>query len=248
MLLAFLACEDPARPATEKDAGTPDAPPPAPPQQEGCARQGTLEGADQDPACVLPRASDNVMRDVMRSIAISAEVDPPTVMTGTSAIMRIAITNTAQSETMLVLDAVPRTGAKTDWSRIAGPPEPKVAPPDVPRIFFTMATLDGQGHNVDAIPTIPGGATPVPPAPKLIGIRMRPGGKVTYTAQWWALRIPAPYPPVKDDAGHIYVPKTAPIPLFAGDYTVSIDVPLHGLTPPERVVTTRAHVERANPK
>jgi len=149
---------------------------------------------------------------------------------------------------MLVLDALPRTGAKTDWSRIQGPPEPKVAPPDLPHITIGITTLDSFGKNVDAIPTIPGGATPVPPVPKLIGIRMRAGGKVTHTAQWWALRIPAPYPPVKDDAGHIYVPKTAPIPLFAGDYDVSIDIPLHGMTHEERVVLTRAHVEKAKTK
>jgi hypothetical protein len=249
LLLALIACEETPRAAKEtKDADPPDAPPPAP-AQEGCTRTGSIDGADMDPACVLPRASDNVMRDVMRSITVTAEIDPPTVMAGTSAIMRIAIVNNAQSETLFVFDAMPRpVNSRPDWSRIAGPPEPKIAPPDVPHILFQMTTLDAHDKNVDAIPTIPAGAVPVPPQPKLIGIRVRGGGKLTIAPQWWAMRVPAPLPPVTDDAGHRYVPKTSPIPLWPGDYTVTVDVPFHGMTPPERIVTTKAHVERANTK
>jgi hypothetical protein len=239
------ACDDPPRTAPDAGAeGGPKLEAPAPPAAEGCARTGSLEGVESDPACALSRASDNVMREVQRQLTVSAEVDPPVVIAGSSATVRIALVNGSQSEMLVVLDALPR-GARTDWSRIAGPPEPRAPLADPVRPQFALTTLDAHDHNVDAVPTLPGAAPSATPVPKLVGIRLRPGGKLTQNATWWALRIPAPYPPVTDDAGHRFVPKTSPVSLPAGDYGVTIDVPLHGLTAPERTIMARVHVERA---
>jgi hypothetical protein len=187
----------------------------------------------------------------MKSFTFAAELDPATVYAGTAAMLRVTFTNTSSAETMLVLEAAaPRDRlARPDWSRIAGPLEPRAMAPDVPRILFPVTTFDALGRNVDATPTLPVSPAPAPIPPKLLGIRVRPGGKLTHTAQWWALRIPAPAPIVTDDAGHHrYVPKTAPTGMWAGDYYVVVELPLHGLAPVERLVTTRVHVERPPPK
>jgi hypothetical protein len=186
----------------------------------------------------------------MKSFTIAAELDPATVYAGTSATLRVTFTNASTAETMLVLEAAPPRDrlARPDWSRIAGPPEPRVAAPDQPRILFPVTTFDAQGRNVDATPTLPALPASTPMPAKLLGIRVRPGGKLTHAAQWWALRIPAPAPIFTDDAGHRYVPKTAPTGMWAGDYMVVVELPLHGLAPAERLVTARVHVERPPPK
>ncbi|HEY8072653.1 MAG TPA: hypothetical protein VIF62_01045 [Labilithrix sp.] len=249
-LVALVACEDTPR-ASPAAASSAEASAPAPPPRaegEGCIRSGSIEGADADPSCVLARASDTAVRDAMKVITIDALLDPDTVFGGTSAILRLTFTNNSSAETMLVLDAMPARDRlpRLDWSRIAGPAEPKVAQSDVPRLLFPLTTLDSSGRNVDATPTLPPQPSSTPP--KLLGIRLRPGAKLVHTTQWWAMRIPAPAPIFTDDAGHRFVPKTQPNPLWAGDYTVSVDVPIHGLTPPERLVTAKVHVERAPPK
>jgi hypothetical protein len=46
-----------------------------------------------------------------------------------------------------------------------------------------------------------------------------------------------------DDAGHRFVPKTAPIPLPPGDYGIAIDLPLFGVSPAESVAATRMTVD-----
>ncbi len=249
LVLALGACEETPRAAPDAAASA-EAAAPLPPRAEGegCVRSGSIEGADGDPACVLSRASETAVRDAMKAIAITAEIDPDTLFGGTSGILRLTFTNGSSAETMLVLDAMPPRDRlpRPDWSRIAGPPEPKVALPDIPRLLFPLTTLDSSARNVDATPMLPPQPSSTPP--KLVGIRLRPGAKLVHTAQWWAMRIPAPAPIVTDDAGHRFVPKTQPTPLWAGDYTVSVDVPIHGLTPPERIVTAHVHVERPPPK
>lgn len=47
------------------------------------------------------------------------------------------------------------------------------------------------------------------------------------------------------DAGHRFVPKTAPLPLATGDYTIKVDLPLHGVSTAESTVSARVRVERA---
>jgi hypothetical protein len=113
---------------------------------------------------------------------------------------------------------------------------------DRPRLFFPVTTTDARDYNVDAPPTLPASAATSAP-PKAIGVRLRPGAKVTYTTSWWAFRIPAPPPIVVDDAGHRYVTKTLPAPLWPGDYTVKIELPLHDVPAPERTVSGRVRVE-----
>jgi hypothetical protein len=184
------------------------------------------------------------MRDLGKTIQTTASLEPAIVAPGGAAVVRVTIANLASAETMLALDLQTRpTGPRTDWSRIAGVPEAKPGALEVPRLFFTVTTLDSHDKSVDAVPTIPGTAVGAP-ATKTIGVRVRPGGKVTYTTQWWAMRIPAPFPPVTDDAGHRFVPKTQPFPLPPGEYSVVVEVPLHGLTTPERLVTAQARVEK----
>jgi hypothetical protein len=247
MLVA--ACEDPPRATADASAAAPSraaaasaAPPPV---GEGCVRSGPLEAIESDPACVLPRASDDVMRDLTSRIAIGVELDPPNVVAGSTAVLRVTLTNVAKAETLLVFDAHPRgLGPRPDWSRLAGVPDVKGDAPDLPRLQMPITTLDANERPVDAVPVVATTAAP-PSSPRLLGVRLRPGAKLVHTTSWWALRIPAPAPIVKDDAGHRFVPKTTALPLSPGEYVVAIDVPLHGLAPAERTVSVRAHVERA---
>ncbi len=108
-----------------------------------------------------------------------------------------------------------------------------------------MTTTDARDHDVDALPTIPGSAIPSPPPPTTLAVYLRPGGKLTHVASWWALRIPATAPVVQDDAGHRYVPKTSALALAPGEYDIVVDLPLYGLTREERKISTRVRVVRA---
>lgn len=155
------------------------------------------------------------------------------------------MTNTSKEEVALVFD-VPKlsTGIKPDWTRLGGVPEPKGVMSDAYRLSFHVRTLDAREHNVDGLPQ-----TLVPePMPVLVRIRLKPGDKLTHPVSWWAMRIPAPMPIYRDDAGRRIVPKTAPTLLPAGDYFVSVDVPLHGLCPAECAVRAPIRVERATLK
>jgi hypothetical protein len=95
---------------------------------------------------------------------------------------------------------------------------------------------------VDGVPTIAGTAVAQTPA-RLLGVRLKPGEKLTHTMSWWALRIPPPPAPVViDDAGHRFFPKTGAQPLWPSDYIASVELPLHGVLPVERTVAAHIHV------
>ena len=107
-----------------------------------------------------------------------------------------------------------------------------------------VRTLDAREHPVDGLPTSAGPSAGAAPVLRFLRVRLKPGGKLTHTFTWWALRIPAPAPITRDDAGHRFVPKTAPVPLPPGEYVVNLELPLHGISPPESVVSTRMRVEK----
>jgi hypothetical protein len=194
---------------------------------------------------VVARASEDANRASWRALAITLEADAPEVMTGGTALLTLAVKNTSASEVPLVLEARPRRpGPRTDWSRVAGVPEPRANAPEVARLLFPTVTTDASNQDVDSLPTVPGAAG-APPAPTILLVRLRPGGKLTRTAPWWALRIPAPPPVVKGSAGHRFYPKTTALNLSPGEYTVTIELPFFGLTREERKVTTRVRVTRA---
>jgi hypothetical protein len=161
-------------------------------------------------------------------------------------VLRLTITNVASSETLVVFDAYPRgQSPRPDWSRLAGVPDVKGEQPDLPRLQLVVSTADTHEHPVDAVPLVASNPLASSSGPRVLGVRLRPGAKLTSAASWHALRIPAPAPIFKDDAGHRFVPKTTAVPLHPGDYLISVDVPLHGLAPAERTVTARVHVEKA---
>jgi hypothetical protein len=227
-----------------------------PPPPEGCARTGSLEAVEADPACVVGRADEVAMRDAMKHLTFELKPDSPTVTAGGTVLLRLTITNGARSEVALLLDAQPAgAGPRPDWSRLAGVPEPKPAmsgtpsPPqagqagqDAYRLNMPVRTLDAHEHSVDGLPTTP--STRDATSLRSLRVRLRPGGKLTQTFTWWALRIPAPGPITRDDAGHRFVPKTTPVPLVPGEYVIDVDLPLHGITASESVVTTRVKIEK----
>lgn len=183
------------------------------------------------------------MRDIGKRVVMKLEIEPAVVETGTAAVARLTFTNVTAAEALLVFDVSTRApGPRPDWSRLAGTPDVRGDLPETPRLHFAVTTLDASHRNVDAMPVVNvNGAE----ASSRVGVRLRPGGKLTHSLPWWALRIPAPAPIVKDDAGHRFVPKTAPVPLATGDYTITVDVPLHGVAPEERIVSAHVHVEAA---
>jgi len=242
-----IACEKETPPPPPTRSVAASVPLYVPPPPEGCARTGSLEGVESDPTCVVARSDETTPRETFKSLSFELVPDSPHVVAGAASTLRLTITNRAASEVVLLLEATPTTsGPRPDWTRLAGVPEPKPAPSgvtpiDVYRLAMPLRTLDSQQHGVDGLPSTAGGAAPVP---RLLRVRLRPGGKLTHVFTWWALRIPAPGPITRDDAGHRYVPKTIAIPLPSGEYTVDVDLPIHGSQPPESTVGARIVVDK----
>jgi hypothetical protein len=252
-LMLVLGCDTPAPPAPAPSASPAASGVPlyVPPPPEGCARSGPLVGVESDPACVVSSADERAMRDAMKHLTFALAADTTSVIAGGTAMVRLKITNTATFEIALVLDAEPPSASpRPDWTRLAGVPEPKPAgsgtpPPEPYRLRLPVRTLDAHERSVDGLPTTPSVSTA---ALRSLVVRLRPGGKLTHTFTWWALRIPAPGPITRDDAGHRFVPKTAPVPLAPGEYVVALELPLHGIEAPESVVTTLVRVESSDVK
>ena len=256
-LVALAACEESTKASADAAAARVDASARAlasasasatpPPTGDGCLRSGLLDTADADPACLYTRPTEDAMRDISKRIAMELTVEPKSVIAGVGATVRLAITNVASTETLLLLDTFTRVPTpRPDWTRLVGVPDVK-GPSEQAKLHFPMMTLDANNRPIDAMPTVTGQGTPSPTS-RVLGIRVRPGGKVTQVLQWWAVRIPPPAPVYTDDAGHRYYPKTFAVPLGEGDYAISVDVPLHGVIPQERTVVTRVHVDPAPKK
>jgi hypothetical protein len=248
-------CDTPPSPPSPAPVRTSAEPLYVPPPPEGCARTGSLEALEADGTCIVAHADDTTMRDAMKHLVFDFMADSQIVTAGGQVVLRLSVTNSASAEVALLLDTLPpSTGARPDWSRLAGVPEPKPAASGMPapegyRLVMPIRTLDAHEHGVDGLPFVlgstsaPGGSTPVP---RTLRVRLRPGGKLTQNFTWWALRIPTPGPITRDDAGHRFVPKTAPVPLPSGEYVVDVELPLHGISPPESIVSTRVRVEKAD--
>jgi hypothetical protein len=206
---------------------------------------GVASLIEADPTCIVHHPSEDAMRGALKQLSIGCTVEPAEVVAGSAGLLTVTMTNSSSGETTLILEGRTRpAGARTDWARVAGVPEPHSSTPDAIRLFFPMTTTDASDHDVDALPTI-AGSTASPAAPTTFAVHLRPSGKLTHSVSWWALRIPAPQPVVQDDAGHRYVPKTSAIPLSPGDYNISVELPFYGLSREERKVSTRVHVTRA---
>jgi hypothetical protein len=186
------------------------------------------------------------MRASMKNLAITVVVEPSETHAGGTALANLTIKNTSQVETLVVFESRTRLpGPRTDWTRVLGVPEPHAALVDSSKLFFPMTTTDHRDRDVDALPTVPGSAGATPPPPVPLGVWLRPGGKLTRSLSWWALRIPAPAPIVQDDAGHRYIPKTSALALDPGEYNIVLELPLYGLTREERKYSARVRVTRA---
>lgn len=265
---AATACDEPPKVRADAsvlrvertDAGAPASTDPPPKPTLGCLRGGTVEGAEADPSCILQSVPEDVMRDLSRRLEVTLALEPETVVSGAAATVRLTITNTSSVETLVVLDAHTHApGPRTDWKRLSGVPDIKGEPAEMFRVRFGLGTSDRRERAVDAVPVVtpaqlkamgrePTKAELAPTTTRVLGIRLRPGAKLTHSMTWMALRIPAPAPIYKDDAGHRYVPKTTAFPLPAGEYNVTLDIPFHGLTPPERTFSTPVTVERVKQK
>ena len=241
---ALSGCDETTKvtPVLDAGAASPRVPPPT---REGCARVGPLFAIENDPACVVKRANEEGMRATLKSLSITLTAESSEVIAGGTTLLHLTIKNTSPAEATLLFEARPRpVGPRTDWSRMAGIPEPHVSASETPRLLFPLTTLDAYDRDVDAVPTIPGSSMSQV-SPTLLAVHVRPGGKLTHSISWWALRIPAPAPVVTDDAGHRYTPKTYATPLTPGEYTVVVDLPLHGLSREERKQTIRLGVRPA---
>lgn len=233
-------CEERAPPVMEASP-----PPAAPPVlREGCARVGSIEAVETDPTCVVRRIDEDAMRSSLKRLAITVGIEPAEVFAGGTGLVNVTIRNTSAVETIVVFEARTRLpGPRTDWSRVHGVPEPHAAT-ETMKLFFPMITTDQRDRDVDALPTI-SGSNVATPASTPLGVHLRPGGKLTHSLSWWALRIPAPAPIVQDDAGHRYIPKTSALALDPGEYNVVLELPLYGLTREERKFSAHVRVTRA---
>lgn len=245
-MTVLTACEDTPRRAPSPDASSAPSTPP-PPAREGCARSGFMDAIETDPSCVVKRANEEVTRAALKHLVITLDAEPSEVVAGGTALLALTIKNTSSSEVTLFLEARHRPpGPRTDWSRVAGIPEPHPTGTEIPRLLFPITTTDGDGRDVDAVPTLPGTASAAAvPVPTVLAVHLRPNAKLTRAMSWWALHIPAPPPIVKLDGGHRYVPKTTALNLLPGEYNVTLDLPLFGLGREERKIATRIRVTRA---
>lgn len=245
----LLACEPaPAPPPPAPAASASAVPLYVPPPPEGCLRTGSLEALETDPTCVVARGADETtMREAMKHLTFELKPDVTEVIAGGQVIVRLSIVNGSPNEVALVLDTQPpSSGPRPDWTRLAGVPEPKPAAsgavaPEGYRLIMPVRTLDASERGVDGLPVTPSVAAP---SLRPLRVRLKPGGKLTQIFTWWALRIPTPGPITRDDAGHRFVPKTAPIPLPPGMYSIVVELPLHGIVPPESTVSTRVRVDK----
>lgn len=214
-------------------------------RRDGCERSVSgFEGLEADPACLITAVREDVVRAAWKQLSVQCTLSPETVTPSATALFVLTVTNTSKSDALVVLDAKVRPSAgRTDWSRIVGIPEPRAASESAPRLFVPLTTTDARGHEVDAVPTLP---VPAGSPEAIVGVRLRPGGKLVHKASWWAFRIPAPQPIFRDDAGHRYVPKTAAVGLSTGEYHVVADVPAHLLTREERACVARVRVVKVS--
>ena len=234
------------------------APPPArtptvaayvPPPPEGCARTGSLEALETDPTCVVARGNEeSAMREAMKHLTFELVADAPVVAAGGTTILRLTIANTSANEVpVMFLAQPPSSTARPDWTRLAGVPQPLPTPsgalvaPESYRLLMPVRTLDANDHVVDGLPVTSSTTTP---SLRSLRVRLRPGGKLTQNFTWWAMRIPTPGPITRDDAGHRFVPKTAPMPLAPGPYAITIELPLGGIVPPESTVSVHVRVDK----
>ena len=223
-------------------SATPAAPVWQAPPPEGCLRSGSLEAVESDPSCIVARADENVTRDTMKQVVIELKPDVAAITAGATVLVRLTLTNRGATEADLVFAALPASATtRPDWTRLAGVPELRPSAADAHHLIMPVRTLDAHERSVDGLPTT---VQATPTTARLLRVRLKPGGKLTHTFPWWALRIPAPMPIFYDDAGHRFVPKTAPVPLPPGEYGIAIDLPLHGVTPAESIASCRMQVEK----
>jgi hypothetical protein len=241
-LVLGIACDEPSPPPAPSVRKVPSASESRtyePPPPEGCVRAGPLEGLANDPNCVLARADEQMTREALKHLALRVDPEPDTTVRGGTLLLRVSIANVTSTEVLVPLEAhPPGEGPRPDWSRLSGVVEPRVnAAGD--HFVFPVTTLDARERPVDGFQPPPWAKA----APRIVGARLRGGSRLTHVISWWALRIPAPLPPFRTDAGYRVVPKTMPIPLPKGDYVVRVELPLYGLSAAERSVTARVHVD-----
>jgi hypothetical protein len=239
------ACDEAPRVQARADASSavPEAAPP-PPTREGCTRTGGLELIETDPACVVQQGNDEATRAAVSHAAITLEVEPPEVLIGGRALVSLKVRNVGAAESTFFFEARLHTaGPRPDWSKVANLPAPHTNGPEVPRLFFAMTTSDSLDHDVDALPMVPGSGGPSPVA-RYIAVHLKPGATLTRQLSWLALRIPAPPPPYKDDAGHIWPQKTTPTSLSPGVYRITVELPLYGPDRDKTRVSTNVRVVR----
>lgn len=238
--LSILACDDPPKPVVVVDAGEPP-PPPPPPPREGCPRSGLFDGVENDAACAVKTPpSEETVRAAMKQLEIAVTPENTEIYAGGTIILTLTIKNVSPNEAPVWLESRSRsTGARTDWSRVVGVPEPHAGVNEVAKLWFPITTTDSWDRDVDGVPTVGTGSAPVP-VPLLV--RLKPGGKLVRKIEWFALRIPAPAPMYQDDAGHRFYPKTIASPLPPGEYGVAVDLPFFALSKEERKQTMKLKV------
>jgi hypothetical protein len=215
---------------------------PAPPaEREGCERTGQIELAEKDPECILDHPPRDPVRDLSRALRMTLVAEPSEIHPAGTVLLRLAVTNVARSEVLVPFEIASVGGiARPDWSRFVGGPEIRGDPAAAMRLAFPVVTLDAHERPIDGLPMLAPRASPAPS--RIIAVRLAPGAAMTHAVSWWAMRIPTPAPKYHNDAGHLIVPKTYPVPLAPGDYIARLEVPVLGLAPAERSASANVRV------
>jgi hypothetical protein len=212
---------------------------------DGCARAGALDAIEKDASCAIPSPDPRDVQTWTRFLALSVRPDASQIVPGGMTNLRVMITNTGTREAPVVLESRPPSAlGRPDWARLSGTSAPQPGNTtdagETFRVSFVVRTLDAQSLPTDRLPLLPPSSEP---QVRYLRVRLAPGASLSQLLPWWALGIPAPYPPFKDDAGRRIVPQTAPRPLAPGDYTVRVEIPLYGSTAQERTVSASIRVK-----
>lgn len=247
VLAALVVCGcDPADGTVSVDAGvrrselvvSPSAVASVEPAARGCTHSGSLDVVERDPTCIVEGAREDESLRAARAVRMTLEPEAPWVGPGGVTRLKVELRNPTAMALPLAFDALPKgAGERFDTTLISGIVLDAGARGDLAIPFF-VHTLDARKREVDKLRVL----LPAGERPRLFRVWLPPGGTLFRQVDWVALRLPAPPPPIELDGGRRITLKTTPRPLAPGEYVLRVAVPLFGLPPEDRIVSTTIRV------
>lgn len=245
LFAASVACE-PGDRVVSTDAGvrraeaiaSPSLAASAEPAERGCTHSGSLDVVERDPMCVVDGAREDESLRAAKAARMTLDPEAPRVGPGGVTRLKVEVRNPTTMALPLAFEALPKGAAERfDTTLISGIVLDAGARGDLAIPFF-VHTLDARRREVDKLRVL----LPAGERPRLFRVWLPPGGTLFRQVDWVALRLPAPPPPIELDGGRRITLKTTPRPLPPGEYVLKVAIPLFGLPPEDRIVSTTIKV------